>query len=59
VTVSRKLVEGVDAIGDTAWYMVEGSPDVGYDLFLCRLTHVSHHRRSWQAVDAANPKETA
>lgn len=55
--VSRKLIEGVDERGDLALYIVEGNPDVGYDLFRCRLDHVGHHRRSWQAVSAAHGEQ--
>jgi hypothetical protein len=47
------LIEGVDDAGNTALYVVEGNVEQGYDLFRCRLEHVAHHRRSWQAVHQA------
>jgi hypothetical protein len=53
MNLSRKLVEGIDATGNLAWYIVEGNPEVGYDLFRCHLADAGHFRRSWQAVDAA------
>lgn len=52
--VSRKLIEGVDDDGNTALFVVQGNPEVGYDLFRCRLDHITHCRRSWQAVTKAH-----
>lgn len=54
MNVSRKLVEGVDTEGNPALFIVEGNPEQGYDLFRCRLDHVEHYRRSWQAVEVAH-----
>ena len=56
MAVTRKLVTGVDDDGDLALYVVEGNPEQGYELFRCQLVHVTHHKRSWQAVSAAQGK---
>lgn len=57
---SRKLIEGVDSDGNRALFVVDGGVEQGYELFRAHLVHVSHHRRSGQAVAHAhgeNPKE--
>ena len=53
--LSRKLVV-VEDVGQArpGTFVVEGNPDQGYDLYAAELTHLGHHRRSWQAVQAAH-----
>lgn len=53
IAITRKLVEGVDTEGEFALFVVEGNPDIGYDLFRCRLDRVDHCKRSWKAVEIA------
>ena len=47
--VSSKLVQSESG----AYYIVEGNPEVGYDLFHCVLAPCGHFKRSWQAVHEA------
>lgn len=54
MNVTRKLVEGVATDGGKAFYIVEGNPEVGYDLYRCALHHEGHFKRSWQAVAEAH-----
>jgi hypothetical protein len=49
-SVSRQLVEGVDADGNRVLYVIEGHPSQGYDVFRCHLIHVRRTRRKWEAV---------
>lgn len=58
MNTSRKLIEGIDDDGGQALYVVEGGVDQGYELFRVHLTHVAHHRRSWQAVAHAHGEIT-
>ena len=47
--VTAKLIEGAE----NAYYIVEGNPQEGYDLFRCVLAPCGHFKRSWQAVREA------
>lgn len=60
MAVTRKLVEGVDPIdGGKTFFIVEGNPEQGYDLFRCHLAHITHHKRSWQAIATAHGETPA